>query len=102
MILTNCRLIPALCECFEEELADIRIEGNTIHYENGSTETVVLQDGIIRSLITHSEDGSISEMKLTPYGLLEERTVRDSADALPSFKIEITYTTLNPDDFAAQ
>ena len=30
MILTNCRLIPELCEGFQEEMADIRVEGNTI------------------------------------------------------------------------
>lgn len=30
MILTNCRLVPELCEGFQEEMADIRIEGNTI------------------------------------------------------------------------
>lgn len=30
MILTNCRLIPELCEGFQEEMADIRIEGNAI------------------------------------------------------------------------
>lgn len=30
MILTNCRLIPELCEGFQEERADIRVEGNTI------------------------------------------------------------------------
>ena len=30
MILKNCRLIPELCEGFQEEIADIRIEGNTI------------------------------------------------------------------------
>lgn len=27
MILTNCRVIPELCEGFEEERVDIRIEG---------------------------------------------------------------------------
>lgn len=30
MILTNCRLIPELCEGFEEERADIRVEGKKI------------------------------------------------------------------------
>ena len=30
MILTNCRLIPELCEGFQEERADIRIEGDSI------------------------------------------------------------------------
>lgn len=30
MILKNCRLIPELCEGFQEENADIRIEGNAI------------------------------------------------------------------------
>ncbi len=30
MILTNCRLIPELCEGFAEEYADIRVEGNII------------------------------------------------------------------------
>lgn len=30
MILKNCRLVPELCEGFQEEMADIRVEGNTI------------------------------------------------------------------------
>lgn len=30
MILTNCRLVPALCEGFQEESADLRIEGDSI------------------------------------------------------------------------
>lgn len=30
MILSNCRLIPELCEGFQEETADIRIEGDSI------------------------------------------------------------------------
>lgn len=30
MILKNCRLIPELCEGFQGEMADIRIEGNAI------------------------------------------------------------------------
>lgn len=30
MILTNCRLVPALCEGFQEETADLRIEGDSI------------------------------------------------------------------------
>ena len=30
MILKNCRLVPQLCEGFEQEMADIRVEGNTI------------------------------------------------------------------------
>lgn len=30
MILTNCRLVPQLCEGFQEEYADIRIEGDSI------------------------------------------------------------------------
>ncbi len=30
MILTNCRVIPELCEGFQEEMVDIRIEGKTI------------------------------------------------------------------------
>ena len=30
MILTNCRLVPQLCEGFQEEYADLRIEGDSI------------------------------------------------------------------------
>ncbi len=30
MILKNCRLIPELCEGFQQEMADIRVEGNSI------------------------------------------------------------------------
>ena len=76
-----------------------RIEDTTIYFADGAHETVYLTDGIISRTVRREANGAVSELILTPHGLLEEMFLYEPGESIFFLHVRTEYTELNVSDY---
>lgn len=76
-----------------------RVEDTTIYFTDGAQETVYLTDGVISRTVRREANGAVSELLLTPHGLLEEMFLFDPGEPVFFLHVRTEYTELNVSDY---